>query len=582
MKDCDGICIDSDGDLVCNVDEVYGCTDPDLFNYDVNATEDNGSCEAIVLGCTDQDALNYDQSLGANTDDGSCNTGPWDVIINASCNVTILFQGDDITSISVEGELLTNIWVGAINTDGVIVGSMFWDGETESMSVNGEDSGPGEFIPGMTSGESLNFVIWDEDLQETIPVNATYLFGSDVFGCYDLTAIETLEATSIIYQDIELSTGWGIWSTHISPAESDSMQDIFSDVVDNLVIVKNQSGQVYWPLFQLNSIGVLTDGQGYQAKMEADDTLTIEGALVPSDTNIPLTSGWGIMGYLPLDSLFATDVMVPIVEDLIIVKNESGQVYWPQFSLNSIGYMKAGKGYQIKMTNSITFNYPSNSRYSYVEEVLATKTSYYDVAPNTGNNMIIGLPLTSWEVMPAIGDEIAAYDESGRLIGSTSFNGDNIALTVWGDDFTTDAKDGLATGEKVTFKLWNSDMNTESTLVVAKWDTGSDIYTVDGISIASIIVLSGSVSADAYKLYQNVPNPFNGTTTIKFYVPESTNVTIGVYNMLGEYVAEVTSDMFNTGKHEVVFDGSDLGQGTYFVRMNTAGFTATKSMNLVK
>ena len=96
--------------------------------------------------------------------------------------------------------------------------------------------------------------------------------------------------------------------------------------------------------------------------------------------------------------------------------------------------------------------------------------------------------MTAWEVSPSIGDEIAAYDESDKLIGSTVFNGDNIALTVWGDDLTTTNKDGLATGEKITLKLWNSDMNTESTLVVNKWDQGGDSYTVDGISIVSSII----------------------------------------------------------------------------------------------
>ena len=126
------------------------------------------------------------------------------------------------------------------------------------------------------------------------------------------------------------------------------------------------------------------------------------------------------------------------------------------------------------------------------------------------------------------------------------------------------------------------DLLLEETLIVTKWDAGSDAYTVDGISIASNIILSGDASADTYKLYQNVPNPFNGTTTIKFYVPENTEVTIGVYNMLGEYVAKVTNDIFNTGKHEVIFNSGELGQGTYFVRMTTEDFTATKSMNIVK
>ena len=100
--------------------------------------------------------------------------------------------------------------------------------------------------------------------------------------------------------------------------------------------------------------------------------------------------------------------------------------------------------------------------------------------------------------MPAIGDEIAAYDESGRLIGSTLFSGDNIALTVWGDDLTTTAKDGLAIGESYIQTL-DSDMNTESTLTVTKWDAGSDAYVIDGISIASNIVISGSTSANSYK-----------------------------------------------------------------------------------
>ena len=250
------------------------------------------------------------------------------------------------------------------------------------------------------------------------------------------------------------------------------------------------------------------------------------------------------------------------------------------FSLNSIGNMCPGKGYQVKMNSTATFNYPAGSgRVAYTEPI---RTVHYDRAYNTGSNMTIGLPTTAWEVMPTIGDEIAAYDESGKLIGSTSFTGDHIALTVWGDDLTTDTKDGLATGEKVTFKLWNSDMNTESTLVVTKWDAGSDAYTIDGISIASNIILSGETSADVHKLYQNVPNPFNGTTTIEFYVPENENVTLSVYNMLGEHVAEVANDNFNAGKHSVEFDASSIGQGTYFVRMTTVGFTATKNMNIVK
>lgn len=67
--DCDGNCLnDTDGDLVCDEDEVPGCTSADADNYNPLATDDDGSCQ--ISGCTDADAQNYNAS--ATEDDGSC------------------------------------------------------------------------------------------------------------------------------------------------------------------------------------------------------------------------------------------------------------------------------------------------------------------------------------------------------------------------------------------------------------------------------------------------------------------------------------------------------------------------------
>ena len=67
--DCDGACLlDSDDDGVCDELEIEGCMDPDADNYEEEATDDNGTC--FVLGCTDEEACNY--MLQATTENGSC------------------------------------------------------------------------------------------------------------------------------------------------------------------------------------------------------------------------------------------------------------------------------------------------------------------------------------------------------------------------------------------------------------------------------------------------------------------------------------------------------------------------------
>mgnify|MGYP001239761890 CR=1 FL=1 len=338
----------------------------------------------------------------------------------------------------------------------------------------------------------MTWGVYDSETETfIIGANVTYTFGAGEYSCNGLTGIGSIDAASTYTQDIPLTAGWGIWSTYIDP-DNTNMASIFNGIVNDLIIVKDEDGSVYWPMFGLNSIGSLTKGRGYQVKMTTGATLTIEGELVPFDYNINLNEGWGISGYLHQDCYNAVDMMAPIVNDLIIVKDEGGSVYWPMFGLNSIGNLCPGKGYQIKMNNASLLNYPESGGARY-GDVYTERPVHFEEPANTGNNMIIGLPLNSWESTPTIGDEIAAYGEDGELIGSTTFQGDHIALTIWGDDLTTDKKDGIAEGESISFKLWNSQTGVESSLDV-KWSEGVGFYTTDGISIAGQIILGSELT----------------------------------------------------------------------------------------
>ena len=90
-----------------------------------------------------------------------------------------------------------------------------------------------------------------------------------------------------------------------------------------------------------------------------------------------------------------------------------------------------------------------------------------------------------------------------------------------------------------------------------------------------------AVAAD-YQLFQNYPNPFNPATTIKFSLPERTNVKISVYNLLGIQVAQVMNEVKNPGTYSVNFDGSDLASGVYFYKIEAGKFVSTKKLTLIK
>ena len=86
----------------------------------------------------------------------------------------------------------------------------------------------------------------------------------------------------------------------------------------------------------------------------------------------------------------------------------------------------------------------------------------------------------------------------------------------------------------------------------------------------------------SFSLSQNYPNPFNPTTIIKYSVPKAQVVTIKVYNMLGQEVATLLNSQQNPGNYEINFNANRLASGIYFYSLNTANFSSTKKMILLK
>ncbi|MBK8947035.1 MAG: Ig-like domain-containing protein [Ignavibacteriae bacterium] len=85
-----------------------------------------------------------------------------------------------------------------------------------------------------------------------------------------------------------------------------------------------------------------------------------------------------------------------------------------------------------------------------------------------------------------------------------------------------------------------------------------------------------------YSLEQNYPNPFNPTTKIRFSLPQKSEVTLEVFNVIGEKVDELINTTLNSGLHEVEFKNENLSSGIYFYKLKSGNFVEIKKMVLLK
>lgn len=89
-----------------------------------------------------------------------------------------------------------------------------------------------------------------------------------------------------------------------------------------------------------------------------------------------------------------------------------------------------------------------------------------------------------------------------------------------------------------------------------------------------------------FALLQNYPNPFNPATTIEFSIPEMSNVSIEIYNVIGELVASFVNQNLDAGYHSLNFNASNLPSGTYIYQLKANGqngtFVDVKKMLLMK
>jgi len=92
---------------------------------------------------------------------------------------------------------------------------------------------------------------------------------------------------------------------------------------------------------------------------------------------------------------------------------------------------------------------------------------------------------------------------------------------------------------------------------------------------------------DVYTLHQNYPNPFNPVTTINYDLPEQSQVTLTIHNILGREIRKLVNTIQETGYKSIIWDGTDefgrsVGTGIYLYQIKAGDFVQTKKMVLMK
>ena len=375
---------------------------------------------------------------------------------------------------------------------------------------------------------------------------------------------------------LSLVQGWSIISTYIDAFEP-LLDSLFAPIISEVVIVKNGTGQVYWPAFGLNLIGDLAIGQGYQINLNSAQTLDVVGtAVVPETTVLNIPMGWSIIGYLRQSPANIETLLSVVVGDVIIVKNGVGSVYWPYWGLNAIGDMNPGEGYQIKTSAAFTYSYPANAAASKSSAVM-NQTSYFPKAHNTGNNHTLAIPSGAWEYTPTMGDEIAVFDGSGTVVGAGTYQQGLTAITLWGNDELSNTKDGLTVGEPFTMKMWSKSNGAESTLEVEAWEQGDGNYSVNGISIAQKV----SVSESNFSV-ELFPNPTSDASVVNIQTPAEGSIVLSIFNTMGVKVDELYRGDIASGSYQFNIDLEHYAAGSYFVRLESADKVETKTLQVVK
>jgi hypothetical protein len=233
----------------------------------------------------------------------------------------------------------------------------------------------------------------------------------------------------------------------------------------------------------------------------------------------------------------------------------SGSVRNTQIFLNTISYNQ-GAGVMIEGENAIQNTLLTNSITANGLEGIALEGGNImlpaPVIQTVTDTSITGLSLPNARVQFCSDPE-----DEGELVFGEAFS-DASGNFSW---------TGIVLGTRITATATDALGNTSA--FSAPFETGTE-------------VASSEPLPNRFALYQNTPNPFNPSTTIRFQIPEPCFVSLKVYDLLGKEVATLVHEYKTPGLYAAEWNANNLSSGIYICHMNAGAFTGITKLVLQK
>ena len=187
-----------------------------------------------------------------------------------------------------------------------------------------------------------------------------------------------------------------------------------------------------------------------------------------------------------------------------------------------------------------------------------------------------------------IADLILKHNNDELILASTpGFTGSMAGWTpfgYWGPgkkEFTVEGIDPNSTiGDTLILKVTKTGGDRVGLIFIHELNDGHSYIILPGIINHVTDHEIDDLSSAEFKLYQNYPNPFKQSTTIKYKLSKSDYVTLKIYNLFGQEIETLVDDFRTTGEYELEWNPGSFSSGIYFCRLHAGQFSATNILIL--